>query len=64
MLDGAEVSWREVKLDEPGNEILTESIREELGGGALEVPLILTPDGEFLRNLAYISDHFREKRVA
>lgn len=64
VLKNSGVRWREVKLDEPGNELLVESIREELGGDNIEVPMILTPGGDLLRNLAYISDHFREKKVA
>lgn len=63
-LNNANVKWREVKLDEPGNEFLAEDVRDELGGGQIEVPIVLTPAGNLLKNLAYIAEHFRELKVA
>lgn len=58
-LTKAGVKWREVKLDEPGNEFLTESIKDETNAKNLEVPMVRTPAGHLLRNLAFISEHFQ-----
>lgn len=60
VLNKAEVKWREVKLDEAGNELLVDSIKDETGRKNLEVPMIRVPSGRLLENLAHISEYFRE----
>ena len=63
-MDRAGVKYREVELDAPGNEMLVESMKEDLGTNVLSVPMVLTPDSSLLRNLVYISEYFRGMNVA
>ena len=52
----AGVEFREVFLDDPVNVDLLEQLRSM---GFLSVPIVETPDGRFLENLAVISEEFR-----
>ena len=54
--------YKEVILDLPENEARKTAFLAELDSKGLrrEVPVVRTPDGELLTNLATISGHFRE----
>lgn len=60
-MERAGASYEEVKLDLPENEDKLARFRAEAEASnrKVEVPMILTPDGRMLTNLATISEEFR-----
>lgn len=60
-LNRANVNFNEVKLDMPENADLLSQFKE---AGNTSVPMVLTPSGELLTNLATISEHLRGQYVS
>lgn len=61
-MDRAGAEYDEVKLDDPVNEMALIALKGELGrapDGMISVPVVRTPDGRLLDNLATISAEFR-----
>lgn len=56
----AGVDYEEVYLDADEHADTTEGLRTELGVNVLSVPMVRTPDGRVLRDLAAISEEFRD----
>lgn len=61
-MERAGVTYSEVTLDLPENERLLIDFRAEMAelGGRLEMPIVRTPDGRLLTNLATISAEFQK----
>ncbi len=61
-MDRAGVEYVEVKLDEPENHEALIALKAEMGrapSDMLPIPVVRTPDGRLLDNLATISAEFR-----
>lgn len=62
-MDRAGVEFDEVKLDDPVNEMALIALKGEMGrapDGMISLPVLRTPDGRLLDNLATISAEFRK----
>ena len=61
-MERAGVEYVEVKLDDPANEMALIALKGEMGrspDGMIPLPVVRTPDGRLLDNLATISAEFR-----
>lgn len=54
----AGVQFEEVFLDDPANSVTRDWLVEDMN--VLSVPVVETPDGRLLTNLATISEEFRD----
>ncbi len=66
-IERAGAEYDEHKLDLPENEMMLIALKGELGkapDGMIPLPIVRTPDGRLLDNLATISAEFRERYAA